>query len=236
MTFADAPGQDHRIKALVIVLLIFSAPAVRSATLSIDDGTAEQVAGFGSPSDIIAVNSFFSTPSHVFVNSVQIAWGSPELPGLFPNGSAVTIYVWIDPNGDGDPGDAQVVASVEGVVSSVDTNTFITYSFPSAALIPTADFFVGFRATETGFQYPAATDLNSPLPHRSFIAEFDPGAGDPSNLRSGNTSGFLGEGGFLPGNFLIRAGVSTVPESGNAILLMLGSVSTLLLMRRARAR
>ena len=193
------------MRLLLAALIILTAPFIQGSILRIDDGTAEEVRGFGSASDIFALNSF-NVPGGVLVNSVPIAWGSPLLPGFFPNGSQVTVYLWDDPNGDGDPSDANVLASVDGVVSAADTNTFVTYSFGAPVLVSTARFFVGFRATVTNVQYPAAADSNGRLRrHRSFIAQFDPGEGDPNNLYGGNFAGFLGENGVAPGNFLIRA-------------------------------
>jgi hypothetical protein len=194
------------MRLLLAALIILTAPFIQGAILRIDDGTAEEVRGFGARSDIFALNSFNAIPSGVLVNSVRIAWGSPLLPGFFPNGSQVTVYLWDDPNGDGDPSDANVLASVDGVVSAADTNTFVPYRFGAPVLVSTARFFVGFRATATEFQYPAAADSNGRLHrHRSFIAEFDPGEGDPNNLYGGTFAGFLGENGVAPGNFLIRA-------------------------------
>jgi hypothetical protein len=219
----------------VAAILAILAPSLAQADiLAIDDGTAEEVRGFGSAADIFAINSFPSTPGLLFVNAVQIAWGSPQLPGFFPNGSPVTVYVWGDPNGDGSPLDAIVLASVAGTVAAADTNTFISYSFSSPIAIPTSEFFVGFRATETAQQYPAASDTNNPIPHRSFIAEFDSGAGDPNNLGSASFSGFLGENGLAPGNFMIRADVTVVPEPSSVILLIISLILLLPLAKRSR--
>ena len=56
----------------------------------------------------------------------------------------MTIAVWSDPNGDGDPSDAALLGSVAGTVQNSGTDTFINYTFsPPVDVSAFSSFFVG---------------------------------------------------------------------------------------------
>ena len=86
---------------------------------------------------------------------------SPGALRLFPdptlNGLPYTAVLWSDPNGDGSPTDAVVLAMAPGVISQAGTDTFITTAIPPT-MVTTANFFVGFLITHTAGQFPAAFD------------------------------------------------------------------------------
>src|SRR5215216_4805470 len=112
-------------------------------TYLIDDGTAEDSVGV--------------TAGNNLINSISIAWGTPAFPDPSLNGLPYTAYLWSDPNGDGSPTDAVVLAMAPGVVASAGTDTFITTAIPPT-MVTTTNFFVGFVITHTAGQFPAAFD------------------------------------------------------------------------------
>src|SRR6478752_10473800 len=140
-------------------------------TYMIDDGTAEDSIGLTSGGTFVACNSFPVTGGNNVITSISIAWGTPAFPDPTLNGLAYTAVLWSDPNGDGSPTDAVVLAQAPGVISNAGTDTFITTTIPPT-MVTTANFFVGFLITHTAGQFPAAFDETAPtLPNRSWVAQ-----------------------------------------------------------------
>src|SRR5207342_1269713 len=95
-------------------------------TYMIDDGTAEDSIGLTAGGTFVSCNSFSVTGGNNVITSISIAWGTPLFPDPTLNGLAYTAVLWGDPNGDGSPTDAVVLAQAPGVISSAGTDTFIT--------------------------------------------------------------------------------------------------------------
>src|SRR4029077_4680832 len=133
------------------------------STYMIDDGTAEDSIGLTSGGSFVACNSFPVSGGNNVITSISIAWGTPAFPDPTLNGLAYTAVLWSDPNGDGSPTDAVVLAQAPGVISAAGTDTFITTAIPPT-MVTTANFFVGFLVTHTAGQFPAAFDESAPIP------------------------------------------------------------------------
>lgn len=185
-------------------------------TYSIDDGTAENGVGLTNGGSFIALNSFAVTPGNNIITSISIAFGTPLFPEPTLNGLAYTAVLWSDPNGDGSPTDAVVLASQSGVVSGASTNTFdVSLITPTVVLTP--NFFVGFAITHVAGQHPAAFDQTAPLPNRSYIT-----IGSNINDLSAASPIEVITGGGLVGNWMIRA--DTVPEPQSWAIFAFGAM------------
>src|SRR4026209_2625608 len=139
-------------------------------TYMIDDGTAEDSVGLTAGGSFIALNSFPVTGGNNIITSISIAWGTPAFPDPTLDGLAYTAVLWSDPNGDGSPTDAVVLATAPGVISMQGTDTFLTSGNPTT-MGTTPNFFVGFVITHTAGQFPAAFDETPPtLTNRSWVA------------------------------------------------------------------
>src|SRR4051812_29202644 len=166
-------------------------------TYMIDDGTAEDSIGLTAGGTFVACNSFPVTGGNNVITSISIAWGTPAFPDPTLNGLPYTAVLWSDPNGDGSPTDAVVLAQVPGVIAAAGTDTFITTPIPPT-MVTTANFFVGFLVTHTAGQFPAAFDETAPtLPNRSWIDL-------TSNINDLSGSAPIESFGLV-GNWLIRA-------------------------------
>ena len=137
-------------------------------TYVIDDGTAEDSIGLTAGGTFVSCNEFPVTGGNNVITSISIAWGTPLFPDPTLNGLSYTAVLWSDPNGDGSPTDAVVLAMAPGVISSAGTDTFITTTIPPT-MVTTANFFVGFLITHNAGQFPAAFDETAPIPNRSWI-------------------------------------------------------------------
>ena len=165
-------------------------------TYVIDDGMAEDSIGLTAGGTFVSCNEFPVTGGNNMITSISIAWGTPAFPDPTLNGLAYTAVLWSDPNGDGSPTDAVVLAMAPGVISMEGTNTFLTTVIPPT-LVTTPNFFVGFLITHVAGQFPAAFDETAPLPNRSWIA-LTSSINDLSGAAPIESFG-------LVGNWLIRA-------------------------------
>ena len=197
-----------------ITLRVWAPPAAEAQTYALDDGTAENSVGLSGAvgGTFVALNSFAVTGGNNTITSISIAWGDATAPDPFLNGLPYTVGLWSDPNGDGAPADAALLASADGVILAAGTNTFIpTVITPTAVMTP--NFFVGFIITHPADQNPAAFDQTAPsFPNRSFIVF----PGDINDLSAAAPiENFVG-----PGNWLIRA--EAIPEASTFALVGLG--------------
>ena len=189
----NAKGKNGIVRSLLANIPLF--------TYMIDDGTAEDSIGLTSGGSFVACNSFPVSGGNNVITSISIAWGTPAFPDPTLNGLAYTAVLWSDPNGDGSPTDAVVLAMAPGVISQQGTDTFITTVIPPT-MVTTTNFFVGFLITHTAGQFPAAFDETAPtLPNRSWVAQ-------TANIN--DLSGAITiESAGLVGNWLIRADGNT---------------------------
>ena len=177
-----------------------------AALYQIDDGTAEEGVGLTIGGDLICLNEFTVVPGSATITSISIAWGSPSFPDPSLNGLPYTAVLWSDPNGDGSPTDAVVLATAPGVISAPDTDTFLVTNI-GPRTVPTTNFFVGFIVNHVAGQFPASFDETDPtLANRSFVAYGEtPDPGDIYNLSNNDGPVAPIESYGLVGNWLIRA-------------------------------
>ncbi len=191
-TLSKAKGRNGIVAKLLAHTPLF--------TYMIDDGTAEDSIGLTAGGTFVSCNSFPVTGGNNVITSISIAWGTPLFPDPTLNGLPYTAVLWSDPNGDGSPTDAVVLAQVPGVIASAGTDTFITTPIPPT-MVTTANFFVGFLITHTAGQFPAAFDESAPIPNRSWIDL-------TSNINDLSGSAPIESFGLV-GNWLIRADGNT---------------------------
>lgn len=177
-------------------------------TYMIDDGTAEDSIGLTNGGDLIVLNEFTVIPGQETINQVNIAWGTPLFPDPSLDGLPYTVCIWSDPNGDGEPTDAQLLTTASGVVSAQGTDTFIATNI--TVTITTPNFFVGLVITHAFGQLPAAFDETNPtFSNRSYVAgDTTPGGGNIMDLTDNELPVAPIEFYGLIGNWLIRANTS----------------------------
>jgi hypothetical protein len=181
----------------------------------IDDGTAEDAVGFGNGAQnfqSVWINQFAVIPGQTTITSLDIAWGTPNFIE-FIDGTPVTIGIWSDPNGDGQPFDSVLLGQVSGTIQNAGTDTFVNYTFSPAVVLPVGatSFFVGDltpmnNGPEHFFQ---GIDQNSTFFRQSWVVANGSGADvDINNLGNNDFIGIIDDFG-IPGNWLIRANAGT---------------------------
>ncbi len=184
-----------------------------ASTYMIDDGTAEDAVAFGSGTEnceALWFNQFDVIPGQTSIASVSVVWGTPHFPDPDINGTPIIIAVWSDPNGDGDPSDAVLLASTDGFMLNQGTDTFVTYPFSPAISLPAGatSFFVGDATPGNNGpeHYWQGIDQTSTV-RQSWVAggTYDPcGPVDINEIGRNTFLGIIDDFG-IPGNWMIRA-------------------------------
>jgi len=206
--------------ALSAVMVSF-AQSAHAITLSIDDGTAEESIGITGGGDILWLNSFTAQPDSQVVTGISLTWGNSFNAGNngIANGDPTTVYLYGDPDNDGNPDDATLVQSIDTTIQNVDTDIFTTIDFAPATFNVGDVFFVGASFSQNSSFFVASLDETDPdLPDRSFVAGTTTvGDLDTANLSNNQLFGTIESFGF-PGNWLVRAEAEPVPFEAETTL------------------
>ena len=169
---------------------------------AVDDGSSEDTIGLSSGGTLAWLNHFVVEPNGESLEAVRIVYASiaPDTPA--------TVYLWNDPDNNGNPADAQVLASVSTVVQNPGADTFNYVEIPETYVGEVGtSFFVGVILQHATGEFPAPLDQNSDQ-GASWLAG---GASvDPEDLSGATLFGQPGGFGFS-GNLLVRAVPATDP-------------------------
>ena len=162
-----------------------------------DDGSKESNLTFvGATIELAWMQRYTVQPGGEWIAAIDIVWGN-TYPGL-----PAKVVLWTDPDGDGDPSDAQVIRTVE--TKSMNVNTVIpiwnTVPIPPTYVGPAGtSFLVGVNFNDIYSSSPIALDVDAP-DAEAWVAYDLPGALDLNNI--GGALGIL----YWPyGDFFIRA-------------------------------
>ena len=223
------PARLLRRAAIAAMLMACGlSPRLDAGTIySIDDGTTEISLGITpAGAGMMWMNHFTAVAGGTRVLAIDLMFGRPVIGGSgMVNGKPLSIYLWSDPNGDGSPGDAQVLASATGLTGNVDLNIFNRYVIGPVSLAPGSSFFAGAIYLESGSQFPASIDTGS-ANHQSWYAGWLPGV-TPATHDFGAAASNLNN----LGNFVIRV-EADAPEPGSWVPGLVGSLG--LASRRLR--
>lgn len=197
-------------RVATLFALLLSASAASAYTYQIDNGNYADSWTFTNGNTTWA-NHFTAVSGNNVIDKVLIAFGDNSNQNM--NGQSVTIKLWNDPNGDGNPSDAVLLTSYLGTVANAGTTLFNEFDIANTAVA--SSFFVGASLVAeygtTGMMYPASID--DQLGVDSWLWSGD----DPSNAYNIGTV-------YERGSFMVRATTvdNSVPEPGSLALLGIG--------------
>jgi hypothetical protein len=193
------------------------------STYEWDDGTSEDAVSFGLPHRDTASAAWFNQFNVVTggeqISAIQIAWGTRgnRTSARRLNGLPVTIGIWNDPDNDGRPNDAVLIASVDGTIQNANTDRFVTYTFDPPVVIGPAgtSFFIGdvTPAVSNDVNYIEALDETTARGHSWAASMSDGSQVDYNQLGNNDVLGRVQKFG-LSGNWLIRG------TNGSSLTLM----------------
>lgn len=208
-----------------------------------DDGDANTSSGPSFDGTDYLWGSYFTASDPTAIDEVSVAFGRVDA------GTAVTLLVYDDPDGDFDPRNATLVGSLSGVsgFSNAENplpDTFTSYSFPiGGEPVVSGGFYVaafisgvdGVTAapTQTFGEAPARRDFQTAT-NQGFSFFGPEGESDLTDLSSFPVFQPVGDPtifGSLAGNILVRARGTVIPEPTSLAMV---SVGGLFLLRRRR--
>ena len=228
--------QSRKLGVVVGVwaLVAFSNFAQAGPLYQLDDGSRETAVGnnaIGNP-PVAWLNAFAAPPGGDSIFQVSVMFGGPAAGNQALFGHVVDIVVWDDPNGDGNPTDASVLAMQTHNIVAHDGGAFDIIEL--VAPVPVVGgFFVGVYADFSDITnvFPRALDEDTLIPGTSWVVR-DAGGLDLDDLGSANFLASTDQTNF-PGVFMIRA--NGIPEPGTIALMAFG-LAALGLERRRRKK
>ncbi len=165
----------------------------------LDDGTGENGIGVLSGGTTTWFNRFDQKSGCAVVTAIQVAWDSG---GFLPPGVPAKVFLYEDPNDDGDPSDvtgAQLRALVQVTTANEDTDIFNDYPIPPTLV--SGSFFVGATIANGAGEFPARLDQSSSA-LSSWLSSNPSNPNDPVGT---GTAPILVDTIGLPGNLMVRA-------------------------------
>ncbi len=158
-------------------------------TYRLDDGTGDLNVG-------VTHGPGADAHSLAWLNRYTVAFGSETIThvrvafGNVPLNSPLDVYVWDDPNQDGDPSDAIVVSSASVLSGAADSNVLVEYDIPDITLNAGEVFFAGAIMNSAHGTTPARMDDDGtdepptypPDMHSYFAAGINGAVVDPNDL------------------------------------------------------
>lgn len=185
-------------------------------TYTIDDGSAERALGIDPGEDVIWFNSFPVQAGGEMIDSISASYGRPGLTGAL-NGFPISILLYEDTDG-GDPFNAVLKQSLNSTIANGNTNTLNVYDLTPTEIHGTLLAAVLFRNTTAVSKFITPSDETAPtFAGRSFFGFTvdDLNQNDLSTIPLANRG--TAESAGFPGNWLVRAHGTPVPEPTCAI-------------------
>lgn len=125
-----------------------------------DDGDSDNALGLIDGGELCWIhrfNAFFGSPR--YITSVRTTFGKPH--GNYPPaGTPAAVYIWDDPNNDGDPEDAVLLSEMATTVQDPGTDLFHEVDVGEAFV--SGHFFIGAMSEHSAGEYPAPLDEDTP--------------------------------------------------------------------------
>lgn len=124
-----------------------------------DDGSSENALGWTAGGTACWIHSFDSGVGND-IDRVCSTFGQAGSTSGPSNGTAIDVWVWSDPNQDGEPSDGLVLGAGSGVVDNTNTNDFNHYDLDAVTAV-TGKFFVGCSLVQAAGVYAAPMDQHT---------------------------------------------------------------------------
>jgi hypothetical protein len=127
---------------------------------SLDDGTTENCLGLTAGGDFVHIQRFSAVAGADSISKVMSAFGCTITPPNSPApGTGINVYVWEDPNDDGNPADGVLISSAAGVITNADNDVLDPFPVPPAAVVGV--FHVGVRVPQIAGEFPGPMDTTT---------------------------------------------------------------------------
>ena len=168
----------------------------------IDSGVSNNSIGLINGGEMAALFPFQSDNSCETITHIGMGIGTPAFPSGIFLGSTVRVFVWDDPNNDGDPSDMVFIQENSGVVTEEDNDVMNMIALDPPVAVDSA-FFAGFSIVQDAGTFPAGYDQTISSNGRTWATGAPAPPFDPSNPEITLTD--LGTIAGLDGVWMLRA-------------------------------
>lgn len=177
----------------------------------LDDGASEIELGTDLyPRLVCWLQRFGTVGTDAIVDAVATTFGTPQFPAWTPPlGTPIDVLVWEDPNDDGIPDDAAVVAHSFGTVPSVSDDVF--HTFPVTPVEVRGVYFVGISMQLGPVEAVVAMDTSVACGSTFGAWEIESPLGtiDFDDLANPANGALIDLGSYFGGVWMLRASVTT---------------------------
>lgn len=158
-------GQSYTIQvgvfpgAMPVSGILDFFPKNLTNTYAYDDGSSESSWGVTNGGELCWIQRFSAIGGSDSIVSIAAAWGSPAFPSSVPDGAPARVMIWDDPNEDGNPADAVLLAEIATTVANVNTDILNTIPVQPPVSV-TGKFFVGAALHGPAGEFVAPTSDN----------------------------------------------------------------------------
>ena len=140
-----------------------------------DDGTRETSVSLSGSGELCWMHRYDALPGHERIVSISTQWEDVA------NGRPARVFVWEDPNDDGDPGDAVLLTQQAVTVQNSNAGLFNEYQLSQPVTVRGV-FFVGAAVQQLPGELPCPADTSSlyVAGRTFFVGDFQ--SFDPVNL------------------------------------------------------
>jgi hypothetical protein len=196
-----------------VVMSVPVSPAVAGLfEYAADDGSGSINIGPSFDAEMLWGNYFAAEPGFGTITAVSIAFGSIEA------GRPIDLLVFDDPDDDGDPGNAVLVAQHAAVTMPGGLNEFIDYAIDPVNV--TGGFFIAAKMQVTNADRPARLDPQT-ISGQSWLYFDDPITGIDLDDLGGSPFVLNMDDAPFPGTWMVRATAVPGPGAGAGIPGML---------------
>lgn len=145
---------------------------------ALDDADPEFYIASDAP-NMAWIQRFVIEPNRETISAIHV------MDGQMPFGQPIAVYLWSDPDGDGDPTDARVLTSIQTLVSTPLEFVYNRVEIPPTYVGPAGtSYFVGvITSFEPFVDFPAPKDSTFPTGTSWLVGSFD--EIDPNDLSAG---------------------------------------------------
>ncbi|MBK7643347.1 MAG: hypothetical protein IPJ19_09880 [Planctomycetes bacterium] len=193
---------NTRAAGLLLAACALLPQSSSAQTYKVDDGTPGASLTYGLPED-------FCWLDVLHVNGTATITSIEAMFGDAPTGTPVTLCIWRDLSGAGDPTTGLLLTQVTTTVQN--GGQFVFTQYPVTPTMVSGSFFVGAYMTVDGSFSPATLDPHTAWAgHAWFCTAYGPGTFDPTFL--GNWTLYAPPTIGHPGVFMLRANGINGPD------------------------
>jgi hypothetical protein len=149
----------------------------------LDDNSADLDLALLAGGELVWIHVFDTLEGLETITHVNSAIGVPgtSVPNTSQLGAPLRVYVWDDPDNDGNPGNAVLLAEAVGTITHVDDDVLNRVALDQPVTV-SGKFVIGASVVHPPGEYPAPRDVTSGSWCRAWVTGVEGGPFDPHSI------------------------------------------------------